>query len=576
MSSSLSLPRAGSSSSPDTPVPPQPLVLGIVSRDAFWRGLGIAGLFCLLTIAFTWPQTTRLGTDVINHQDSYFSIWRLAWIAHQLVADPRNLFEGNIYYPAHRTLAYSDAMLLPGLIGLPLIRAGLSPVLVMNLLNLAAIAMSGVGMYLLARRLTGSTGAAIVAGMVFAFAPYRAAHLHHLELQWAQWMPLAFWAFHRTLTDGRLRDGVLTGIFIACQLLSSIYYAMFLGLTMALVGGVLLVLNRSRVTFRSLAGLAIGALLVVGVAGPYSQPYRRNVQQLGVRSTFEVGIFSATPESYLTVTPTNRLYGGLTGTWSDTNEEKILFPGLVPVALLVVALLPPVCRTRWVYLLGLAFVVEMSFGWNGWLYRTLYEFLTPLHSLRAAARFGILVLLMLGVLAAYGAARLERWLPGRAGRLVPLVLALLLCMEYAVASPRLETLPTSPPPVYRWLARQGPTRVLELPGIGADPKYMYFSTMHWQTLINGYSGNYPPGYQEFMQLLVQFPDDESMEALRTNGVEMVIVHPSMFAPKEQPRVKAMIERLQTRADVEFVASWSDDEGEARVYRVFYGAQPPKP
>ncbi len=41
---------------------------------------------------------------------------------------------------------------------------------------------------------------------------------------WAQWMPLAFWAVHRTFTTGRLRTGLAAGLFVALQGDSSIYY----------------------------------------------------------------------------------------------------------------------------------------------------------------------------------------------------------------------------------------------------------------------------------------------------------------------------------------------------------------
>ena len=58
----------------------------------------------------------------------------------------------------------------------------------------------------------------------------------HLELQWSQWMPLACWALHRTVQRGRVRDGVLTAVFVLAQFLSCIYYGVFLVITLALVG----------------------------------------------------------------------------------------------------------------------------------------------------------------------------------------------------------------------------------------------------------------------------------------------------------------------------------------------------
>ncbi len=44
--------------------------------------LSVLGLFALLTILMTWPQALVLRTEVGAHFDSYFSMWRLAWIAH--------------------------------------------------------------------------------------------------------------------------------------------------------------------------------------------------------------------------------------------------------------------------------------------------------------------------------------------------------------------------------------------------------------------------------------------------------------------------------------------------------------
>jgi hypothetical protein len=55
-----------------------------------------------------------LGTRLPNHDDSYPSMWRIAWIAHDLRTDPRHLFGANVFYPERPTLAYTDATLLEG------------------------------------------------------------------------------------------------------------------------------------------------------------------------------------------------------------------------------------------------------------------------------------------------------------------------------------------------------------------------------------------------------------------------------------------------------------------------------
>src|SRR5215467_1271338 len=97
----------------------------------------LSGALLLLlaaTIVLTWPQATVIRTQTGAHIDPYFSIWRMAWVSHALVARHTHLFDANIFYPEPRTLAYSDATLLEGLIAAPFLWAGVNRVLVYNVL----------------------------------------------------------------------------------------------------------------------------------------------------------------------------------------------------------------------------------------------------------------------------------------------------------------------------------------------------------------------------------------------------------------------------------------------------------
>ena len=178
-------------------------------------------------MCFTWPLAPDLSTRLVAHFDPPFSAWRLARVVHN-VSEGRPLFDGEIFWPARQTLAYSDAMLAQAVLAWPLLASGLTPLAVLNVLTLAGVAGSATAAYVLARRLSGHTGGALVAGLVFAFAPYRRDHLQHVELQWALWTPLALWAWHRALDGGRARDGLLCAAFVLLQLLSCIYYGVFL------------------------------------------------------------------------------------------------------------------------------------------------------------------------------------------------------------------------------------------------------------------------------------------------------------------------------------------------------------
>ena len=115
--------------------------------------------------------------------------------------------DANIFSPESGTLAYSDGTLLEGVLAAPLFWAGVTPILIYNLLLFAGFVSSGLAMFVLVRYLTRNANAALVAAAIFTLAPYRIEHFMHLELQWTAWMPLAFWAVHRAVDARTWRYG---------------------------------------------------------------------------------------------------------------------------------------------------------------------------------------------------------------------------------------------------------------------------------------------------------------------------------------------------------------------------------
>src|SRR3954463_682541 len=203
------------------------------------RRLAPVAIFAALTAVMTWPQVVNLGSKAADHQDVYFNMWRFGWTAHALVTAPQRILDGNIFYPERRTLTFSDAMPVESAVAAPMLWAGVRPVLVHNLMLLAGIVLSGAGMFVLGRRLTGSMAAGLTAGVVFAFAPYRFEHYMHMELQWTVWTPWAFWALDRMFETREWKYGWFAGLFLSLQRLSSIYYGVFLAVLFGLVAALL-------------------------------------------------------------------------------------------------------------------------------------------------------------------------------------------------------------------------------------------------------------------------------------------------------------------------------------------------
>ncbi len=530
--------------------------------------LAVFLLYTLLSVVFTWPLASSLAELAPAHFDPPFTAWRLGWIAHQL-GDPGHLFDGNIFYPDRRTLAYSDAVLLQGILGAPFFALGANPNGIANALILVGLVTSAFFAYLLAARLTGHRGAAVVAGLVFAFSSYRHVHVPHLELQWAQWMPLAFWAWHRLLDTGRMRDGLLCAGAVLLQLLSSLYYAMFLAVGLAVVGAVTLIARRGRMAAPALVGLGVGAVIAAGVAVSYAQPYAYARARLGDRSIEETRRYSATPASFLTVSPDSVVYRAFL---PHGEGETELFPGLTPIVLAGAALVPPTTATAVAYGLTLGVAGDLALGPNGLAYSLLRERVSALRALRAPARFAILVQLALGVLAAMGLARAAKRFP-RTGPMLITAAACLVIVEYAHGPLPVQRLPVTPPPIYAWLAAQPKLATLELPtpppdGLPLyDPFYMYASTWHWQPLVNGYSGHYSPRYLELIGTLGELPGPAAAAALTEMGVQRIVVHGGLFP---SGRYQPLIARLEADPMFHLETVSADHVGEVRVYAFLPG------
>jgi hypothetical protein len=533
--------------------------------------------YSLLTAIMTYPQILHMRDGVHDDGDPLMVTWVLAWVAYQVPRAPAHLFDANIFYPERNTLAYSETLIVPGLIVAPLHWLGVGSILIHNLVFLSGFTLSGVGVALLVWRLTANAGAAMLAGLVFAFPPYRIDHYAHLQLQQTQFIPLALWAFHRLLDTGRLRDGALLGVCVVCQMLSCMYYGLFLIPYMAIVCGTMLFASRPLRRDRIVALLAAGAITAVAMI-PVGRAYLAARDVVGERGRAEVADGSATWRNYLAPPEVNAVYGTVFARFMQ--PERRLFPGFVAVALAIVGLWPPLNATRLAYGLGLLLAFDVSLGFNGLLYPALYDYFLPFKALRIPARMGLMVGFSLAVLAGYGAARIAGRLrsePMRRGVLG--ALGVLMLVEYASTPLPFWHAPRNPPPIYADLVRDrgdSPTAVLfEFPtGLIPDAAYSYYSTFHWQWLVNGYSGFFPPWYGRLAKAVETFPDEPSMNAIKSHGVRYLAIHGEYLLGD---RYKTLIPQLDQRRDLTLVSRhpWqtSYKHAEISLYRVNYSNAP---
>lgn len=533
------------------------------------RATGLAALllFGVLTLLMTWPQARYLSTHVPDSDDPLLSIWRISWVAHILPISPTDLVNGNIFYPEPRTLAYTDSVLMQGVVASPLIWAGLSPVSAYNVVLLASVALSGWAMFLYARHLTGRVTAAVLAGIVFAFVPFRFDHIHHLELQAAMFLPLALLWIDRALESGARRDIWLAVAALVAQVYSSIYYAVFLSTALLFVIPLRwrrLAAERRTILLRSgLVAATVGGAVVL----PYLVLYLLNRNSLGDRESSDIQTYSATLWNYLATPHENVVHGGWSGPLGQ--NERRLFPGFVAMAIGAIGLLGVERRRLTLFVVGLTGFL-ISLGFNTPIYSALGSVLFIYHGLRAPARASILVFLALAGLVAFGWARIEPMLK-RSAPLATAVVALALLAEYLTVQSRWFVAGGPAPEVYHWLAAQPRSVVLELPlttsdrlDVVPDGVYMFRSTMHWQPLLNGYSGFFPNSYLELTDRMRTFPDEASIAYLKSREVDLLVVHGGLLDPDAFGRITAT---LLARPDFEATAQFAERRGPDMVFRL---------
>ena len=646
-----------------------------------WPTAAIAAVYVVLAVAMTWPLAPGIAGDVPGDLgDPLLVMWILGWGAEQL---PRMLsgqatltdyWNANIFHPEPLVLGFSEHLFAGVLQVLPVYWLTGNLILAYNLLFLSSFALSGFGMFLLVRDLlgdrVGDAGpgavrsvalAAFIAGLIFAFVPYRLVQISHLQSLQTQWMPLALFGFRRYVVTGRVQALAGGSAALVMQNWSSGYYLMFFApFAAAFVVHQMWAEKRLRAR-RVWAALAAATLAVIAATLPFLTMYLATREAHAFeRPAGEVIGFSADVYSYLTAPAGLRVWGDVLRPYPKPEGE--LFFGLVPWVLFVVAVawlcIPGVVsalrdsRRRIVVggligFIGVQSIALIAIAFTGgfvtsvagiqvrasnpapivagvvvagvalfalapslrpgcrdaarspvfvsavltivalWLslgpvpqtfgqplqipglYNVFTEWVPGFDSLRVPARYAMIAVLFLSVTAGFGAARMfgrTHWSVGVVLGLAFLVEAAFVPMtvnatwnESGVPPPARVEAAADAPAVYHTLAAlPDGTVVAEFPF--GDPewelRYVYYSTVHWKRLLNGYSGGFPQGYRARVALLQRVREypDAAWRALRDAGTTHVVVHGRALPPGEA----ALITQWLTDHFAVEIARFGDD------------------
>jgi len=502
---------------------------------------------------------------VLPTGDFAHEYWNFWWTAQAISHGQDPLHTTLIFHPGGVSLLWRAIPILVTVAAAPLVWA-LGTIAAYNLSYLLTFVLAGWCAYLLGRYVTRSELGGIAAGAAFAFAPPHFLLYSSQTYAHYYWLPLVVLAFLRLRDTGRLRHGILAGVWTGGGLLTSPYFAVYSALTALLLGAGYLVFPRGRKasTAAWLRGLGAWAATALAVSAPLVVPMilealrgapvavepRGAADLLGLKNRLAEGAPSELigwPALFGYVL----VLGALLGAWRGQGGRARIWAGLGAFFLLF-------AMGTTLTLAGHPFPAVPTPA-------DLFDRLPLLSSMRGYKRALVMVLLCLAMLFARFVARVAAG-GGTARRGLAWGAVVLLLLEFR--PPALTPISDPVPPFYRELAAEsGDGAVLVIPFDNAVDsrgmlRPMFLQTVHGRPLIGGHASRPDPALRERMRthpFLARFlardpdrprhpfalPDPETAAGLRRDlvslGVRTVILRREYLDegnPPEAPAARA--------------------------------------
>jgi len=530
----------------------------------------VLGYFGLATVVMTWPAVTSIGTAVVGGLgDNLHFAWLIAWFDQAILSLHRlPFFAPHLNYPEGWHLARSEITPVQVLQGLPFTRLG-GPILAFNAVALLSFVFSGLSAYVCTLKLSGQRIAALIAGTLFAFSPFRIAHwrVGQLNVLGTLWFPIYFVALADVLRgkgSGRWA-GAIAGLALGLISLTSQYY-LYMTLVASALGSAIYLLGfrRDRLgnssLWRSLATMAMVAapLIAIGLF-PYIELALQD--SYPSRSLYDVSSGSASVTDFLLPSTDHFLWGGWVGEnfSRDHWPEATLYFGVITTGLALLAVLKAWRAGSGVRVLvvfaGVSILLSLGVHlyWNEQLVLVrlpeaiasilhrdetrvpmlgylLHKFVPFFSMMRTFKRTGALALTAIALLAGIGAAELLNRLKS-SWRMPAGVLLLAMVWLDFYPGPFKEFSKVEPRAVDQWLATQpGNGAVAEFPFWLEEEQFHVYSTLtHGKPFLGGFFNAFPPPqYQRIWPVMEEFPNEASVRLLEELGVRYVLVETALY------------------------------------------------
>lgn len=522
-------------------------------RAAALQHWSILLFFVILGIIALIPVLPAYASRIIGPPlDSVQYSYTTGYVAKALTEGLNPFVDSQLNFPDTLYLGANDSPYLYMALVAPIARI-FTPVAAYNTIILLNYIFSGFFCYLWLYTLTKSRFAGLIAGAAFAWSPYHLARAHgHLNLVVTLGIPLFFWALETTVAKPkpRLKDLLLVsgGMFlVGC---ASQYYTVICGLM-----GVAYVMFRSwnwryivMQGWKYVPFVAVSAVIT-------STPSLLTLQQDKSFEPYDIAStrdFSAALIDFFVPSRFNPFWG----VQLDRASPRWLwieFSLYLGAVALVLALLGWwLSRKRSVYtttrawiltaLLAMLFALGTDLHlvphkpvWGDqtfWLPMQFIGQLPGLDLMRVWARFGIITVLFVSLLAGVGAALLRERL--RAGRWLPIGLLLLLLVDLAPYARMTSPLRLSP--IDYWLQSQpGEFGAVVLPVTFENYQRNYGSLFHNKHLVAYLHLHHAPqAFREMGFKMASFPGPAATELALRSQLRYILLHKASYDGKRDP------------------------------------------
>lgn len=474
-----------------------------------------------------------------------------------------------------------------------------------NIFVLMSFVLAAIIVYFLVYYITTSSLCGLFSSIIYTFCPYHFARSwQHLAIAQVQWMPLFIFALlylrerksykavffvaisYFLIACFELGYAYFMAIATAVFVISTIFYYKRKSLRiiwLVFLGMFLTFLFLLPQTLKIIKSMLIGATATDLASSMYKRPFEDLFMQ------------SAKPLSYLLPSAQHPIFGKFTQyfvgdfLYGVSFTEHTLYLGWTTIVLSFVAFrywkkrgklnkLEEKENFTIGYFILLA-IVAWLFSQPPWWRFGSVRILLPsffmykiLPMFRAYARFGIVIMLAMSVLAGFGLKSiLEKFKTQKMKILITCLFSSLVLFEFWNYPPFKVIDLTKYPAVYDWIKdEKGDFVIAEYPldVDGPNEMYKFYQTKHEKKIINGTdTRSYA---NKFAKIITRLSDPKTAGVLKWLGVKYVIVHTDKYNNSNLIEDKKELNRIMHTASLKLVKEYTD----SNIYEVI--AEPIEP